>query len=290
MTFASYRHLLRLEPAPRHPEEAESPLVEPFGVLARHGETVAGMALAEAPLRADGVPQVLSLFVEGEWRRQGIGTRLLAWVEEEAARRGFASLGGVYTTNRPATAALERIFARLGWSPPTTRMLLVRFSPEKAKEAPWFRRISLRPRDVLFDWVRLTDAERAALREGQGRRPWIPEGLEPWRYDTLAHLDRGSSVGLRHDGDIVGWVLNHRLSDGTVRFTCSHVRADLARLGRILPLYDESIERLARAGVSTCHFTTPAAFGPMTAFVKDRCAAWTTFIGETRGVSKRLDR
>jgi hypothetical protein len=93
---------------------------------------------------------------------------------------------------------------------------------------------------------------------------------------------------MRHKGEIVGWVINHHLAQGTVRFTLSYMRPDLARRAAILPLYKASIEKVAEAGYTYCMFITPVEYKGMVDFIRNHCARWIGFVGETRGVSKRL--
>jgi predicted GNAT family acetyltransferase len=101
-------------------------------------------------------------------------------------------------------------------------------------------------------------------------------------------FDRASSVGMRIGGEVVGWVINHRIGSDTLRFTCSFMREDLARRAAILALYTESIERADRAGYRTCTFITPVKYTGMVDFVVKHCAQWISYVGETRGVAKRL--
>ena len=49
-------------------------------------------------------------------------------------------------------------------------------------------------------------------------------------------------------------MINHVVAPGTVRFTCSFLRKDLSRRGRIVPLYRESLRRLAEGGVERATF------------------------------------
>src|SRR5439155_5919834 len=81
---------------------------------------------------------------------------------------------------------------------------------------------------------------------------------------------------------------NHRISDSCVRFTCSFMRSDLSRRGRILPLYTESLQRLAAAGIAECTLVTPLEYAEMAEFLKRRCVDAVTFFGETRGSAKAL--
>ena len=83
-------------------------------------------------------------------------------------------------------------------------------------------------------------------------------------------------------------MLNHRVAQDAVRFTCSFMRKDLGRRGRIMPLYTASIERLRAAGIETCMFVTPVVHRTMVEFVRRRCAPWASFFGETKGTVRNL--
>lgn len=291
MTFPVYRHLLALRPAPRHPEQGDERLVQPVGCVARLEGAAIGLALAENPLQPDDsgatTPEVLSLFVRPEHRGQGVGTALLAMLEALLGERGASEVKAVYMGGRPANAALVRVLAKRRWSAPAVRTVTLRFTPEGARSTPWYGRGRLSPGEEIFPWTALAPEEREELRRSQSESPWIPVGLEPWRHDGHG-FDPVSSVGLRHDGRVVGWVINHRVSPSTVRFTCSFMRKDLGRRGRILPLYTAALARLEESGCSDCLFVTPVEFPNMVNFVRDRCAPWTGALTETYGVSRRL--
>ncbi len=296
MTFPVYRHLMSLEPAPRHPEQGDDRLIQPVGFAARSAGALIGLALAELPLgpvsapgesESEYIPEVLSLFVRPENRNQGIATALLERLESEVRDRGFPKVKAVYMGERPGSAALTRVLAKRGWSAPAVRTVTLRFTPQGARNTPWFGRVRLSHEYQIFPWAELTSREREQLQRSQADSPWIPPGLEPWMHDRHS-FDPISSLGLRHRGRVVGWVINHRVSPSTVRFTCSFMRKDLGRRGRILPLYTASLERLDEAGCKDCLFITPVEFPTMVSFVKDRCAPWEGFLTETYGVSKRL--
>ena len=91
----------------------------------------------------------------------------------------------------------------------------------------------------IFKWSELTGEELAWLKQSQADRRWIHPKLEPWNWDL--NFDPASSVGMRKDGEVVGWVINHRLSPGVVTFTTAFMRTDLARRGASFPLYVASL-------------------------------------------------
>jgi GNAT superfamily N-acetyltransferase len=289
MTFPAYRHMLRLEPTQRHPGELEQRDVVPLGVAALMETTLVGLALAEAPRSAGaGAPELLSLFVQPELRGRGIATDMLAQLESELLGRGFHTLDAVYMTGKPSLPALERVFAKRSWSPPKTRVVTLRFTPEEATHTPWWGRVRLGADYEIFPWTEMTPEGLEQIRQSDERSHWVAVGLEAWRHGRTA-FDPVSSLGLRHRGEVVGWVINHRVTEDLVRFTCSYMRPDLARRGRIMPLYTESIKRVAGTSCRWCSFTTPIEYPQMVEFVKTRCAPYASFFGETRGTSKRLD-
>ena len=247
-----------------------------------------GLVLADTPLDGGAHPEMLSLFVHSDWRGKGIGTRLVGALEDCLREAGHTIVDAVYMTGRPTAAAVERIFQKRGWGNPVTRAISVRFTPEEATRTPWFKRVSLPPGDYeIFPWTELTAEERDLIKRSHEQTPWIAKGLEPWKHDYYG-FDPISSLGLRYRGTVVGWVINHRISTGCVRFTCSFMRDDLSRRGRILPLYTESILRVSQAGIGECSLVTPLEYAHMAEFLKRRCASAVHFFAETRASAKLL--
>jgi GNAT superfamily N-acetyltransferase len=289
MTFPAFRHLLELTTAPLHPDEGDMRPVQPIVAGARHGDAIVGLALAEVPADAGHrAASLLSVFVDPGHRRQGIGTALLRRVEVEVARRGATRIAAVYMTGRPLAGAVEALLARSGWPQPSTRAMTMRATLDELARMPWYGRVRLpKPDFEIFPWTDLRADEKRHLATSQRDRPWITEGLEPWRHDH-AGFDETSSVGLRHRGTVVGWVINHRLGNGIVRFSGAFVREDHARRGRVFALYTDSIERLRGSGCRAITCITPTRYAAHAAFLRERCAPSAGFFAETKGSEKRL--
>ena len=287
MTFPRFRHLLLMFPAPRFPGDGDRRNVIATGMVARVGAQPVGLALAATPQDAPAEAELLSLFVDPEWRGRGVATALLAALESQLVARGTVRIEGTYMTGKPAIQALERVLEKRGWEKPSIRTVSVKFTPEEARKTPWYRRTLLPRGGEIFAWRDATPEELARLQQGHDASPWIAEGLEPWAH-AQAGFDPASSVGLRYKGEIVGWVINHRIWKETIRFTCSFMRPDLARRAAILPLYVAAIERAAEAGYQYCTFITPVRYKEMVDFVVNHCARWIGYVGETRGVGKDL--
>lgn len=285
MTFPAYRHLLALAPAPTLLQEATARRVEPLAIGGFSGGVPIALALAGLPLEGEDGPELLSLYVAPPWRGRGAGRGVLAALEAAVAGRGFASLGTVFTASAPGSPAFARLLAARGWTTPQLRTLLMRFTLEQAQQFPWFNRYPLRDGCEIFPWRELTGAERQQLIDSQRQRGWIAADLVPWRWDEHG-FEPLTSVGMRSPEGVVGWVINHAISDRTLRFTCSYIRKDYGRRGRILPLYSESINRMRGTQFALCSFVAPMHHATMAAFVRRWMAPWAGTLQETLGSTK----
>ena len=293
MTFPIYRPLLAQAPTVRHPEQGDAKPIQPVAFVARAKGVPVGLVIGELPRSVRGGAEMLSLFVALEHRNRGIGLALVTRLEEEVAAQGLDEISAVYTTGKPSIAAVERILWKRGWIAPEPRTLSVRFTPEGALGAAVFderRMPALTEGLEIVSWADLSAEEKVEIRASHERAPWITPALAPWRFES-GDLDLDSSVAARKDGAVVGWVLNHwvtRTSPSVVRFTCSFLRKDLSRRGRIVPLYRESLRRLAAAGVELCTFVTPMEYDGMVGFIQRWIVPVAVFLAETRGSRKRL--
>lgn len=287
MTFPAYRHLLSLGENVRHPHDGDTRRVQPLGTVAMLDHRPIGLALAERPVDTGEASAhesaLLSLYVEASMRGRGVGTALVAALEDVMTGPLPTRLEAVYMTGKADVSAIERVFAKRGWQPPAMRTYTLRFTTDDAERMPWFGRVPLRDRDFeMFAWSELGQDERDTLVASQHARPWIPDGLEFWRHDH-AGFDPVSSLGLRYRGAVVGWTINHRLAADTTRISGAFVRDDFSRRGRLMALWTESITRMKADGVHWISSITPVQLAPMVAFLARRCAPWATFVGETRG-------
>jgi GNAT superfamily N-acetyltransferase len=290
MTFPIYRPLLQLKPVARHPEQGDARRIQPVAIAAYHGGEPVGLLVGETPLDVRSVPEMLSLFVAPDHRGRGVATDLVAHFEALLTKAGSTEVGCVFTTGKPAIRALERVLWKRGWAAPKARSVSVRFAPQAALASDLFNERRMRVLGAhldLFPWVEMSSAERTHIAVSDRLQPWITPALAPWRFDR-AGVDPVSSIGARRDGKVVGWVLNHQVSPGIVRFTCSYMRKDISRRGRIIPLYFESLKRLAASDCRECTFITPVIYPNMLHFIERWLVPVSHFVGETRGSGKRL--
>lgn len=244
-----------------------------------------GLILAE--LSADrSSAEICSMFVVPEHRKLGLGKVLLASIEKALCERGCLQANLVYITN-DTTPALERLLWERYWSVPKLRMLVCRGSAETIRSAPWLSGYSLPPSFTIFPWKQLTLQERRAIQQLEGTSLWHSDVLCPFREEET--IDASSSLGLRYQNQVVGWLITNRVAADTIRFTSLFVRKDLQRLGRAIPMIAQAINlRLASKEITKGILAVQADNTLMVNFVYRRLAPYLDSIRQSYGSSKLL--
>lgn len=246
---------------------ATGPLRDPLtALLASHSGQAVGLVLAER--QPDGrTARLLSLAVLPAHRGRGVGTRLVAELERHLAQAGCELLGGLFQSNWSCRAAITRLLARRGWTRPEPRMFIARGRADAVATAPWWAAHRLAPGYSVFPWAELSAAERQDLH--QRRQPFYPDELSP--FQAASRPVAAPSLGLRHGGQVVGWLVTHQLAADTIQYTALFVAPEHRAGGQGLVLLGAAIARQAADGrVPYGAFLVHAANRGMMAFVRRR--------------------
>jgi GNAT superfamily N-acetyltransferase len=273
LTFPYYRPLLL--------DARHRPRVVALGLL--RGDEPVGLGLVE--IVPGDAACLRSVYVAPDLRRRGHAGELLERLEAATRERGEAELRGVYMTGEPNVPAIEGLLAKQGWDPPQLRMYLLRSNLESIDRARWMRRHRLGSEFEIFLWKDLTGAERDAL---LARQATHPVSREVFPFSFSPEIEPHTSLGVRRGGEVVGWVVNHRYDDRTVRFTASHMRDEYQKLGGLIAAYAESIDRCRPVGFTDAIWTVPVEFPRMVAFARRALFPYAISIRETRGSRKRF--
>ncbi|HAX79352.1 MAG TPA: GNAT family N-acetyltransferase [Cyanobacteria bacterium UBA11372] len=244
-----------------------------------------GLALAQI-LPDSNSALVFSIFVEPNYRCQGIGTELLNYLEKELISQGCTSAKLIYTSGQPTTVALERLLQKRNWTPPAPRMLVCQSTIDKIINAPWMKRTEIPDSYSIFPWKEITQYERLALDKEQEISAWIPTTLIPFKHEEK--LEPLNSLGLRYQGQVVGWMITHRIAPDTIRYTCGFLRPDLQKMARFIPLLVKAIQLQAKANIINCSCAVSVKRDSMANFVKKRMAPYLTALKESRESVKFL--
>ncbi|MEQ9485083.1 GNAT family N-acetyltransferase [Coleofasciculus sp. F4-SAH-05] len=277
LTFSAYQFILH--------QLGSDPSMVAFGACVQ--EEAVGLALAE--IKQNQSAEILSLFVEPTYRNKGIGKALLNRLEAELVERGCNQAELVYTPGKPTTPVLEKLLETNDWSVPYPRTLMCKAEAATVLQAPWMQKYSHLPSNYsICSWLDVTPEEKQLIRQQQAETGWIPTDLVPFQHEK--NLEPLNSLALRYQGQIVGWLINHRLAPNTIRYTCSFVRQELQKRGRIISLYAEAAQRQLEADIAYGIWVTPLFHEPMVAFIKNRLTPYLLYLRETRGTYKQLNQ
>ena len=214
---------------------------------------------------------IYSLYVDAPHRNLGIGKLLLQHIESNLRQRGILHLHLGYRSGSSTAIAVERMLARLDWPRAVPeRLLCVGDNQLLDKiDADWARAPPTPSADYeIVSWSEVTDRERHALVADQALNPWIPLGVDPFKYEATAEFN---SVAMRYAGEIVGWVLTERFDASTLMYSCGYMRPDLQRRGWLVALYIEAMRRHARrSDIPNWRGAVPYKYRPMAAFMRRR--------------------
>lgn len=256
-------------------------------VGALDGGTPVGLALAAANPEK-GLFELLSLYVTPMLRFQGVGRRLLAQAEQEGRHHGCT--GGWHFLTVPADdQGALRFLLKTGWTVAQVRQLVLKSPLRRRPEVPALARAPRRPGFRVIGWHEVTAGQRAAmLARHQREAPWYSPTLDPFLHEPGCLAE--TSVALVDARDsVVGWLIAHQVGDTTHRVTCANVSPELRRLGLLLTLVADSLDRQARDTTLTdVIWTVPMEMTAMTRFMRRRFAPWMDMFGYACTAHRRL--
>lgn len=186
---------------------------------------------------------MLSFFVEFDSRSQGIGTQLLHYLETALIKLGCPEMFVKYRVSAWTDLALEPILQKQNWQKPETEFVLVKTSAAKLQSAPWVYKYRLPEQFTVFPWTQLTESEKVRILQ----RKKYPEALSPFSDDP--RLEPLNSVGLRYQGEVMGWAIAHRVAPDTIRYSSMFVEEPFQKLGRGFALLTEAVRRQLDADI-----------------------------------------
>ena len=273
MTFPSFHHLLdRIET-----EEAI------FAYTASYSDQPAALIVGEISAQ-DKTAEILSIFVEPSHRCRGVGTELVRYLDDQLRARGCPSISLKYISGKPTNDAFERMLQKCLWSEPEVQEIVCKGHVNNGIQMPWVTRNNYFDDSYhMFPWRKITDEEISSI---QRQRDIIPGDLYPLQYNH--NMEEINSFGLRYQGEVVGWLISHRISPDTIRYTCSFIRQDLQKIGRNLGLMAEAIKRQHQAQVPYIIWTTPIHHQGMVEFTKKRISPYLIYLREIKKSHKFL--
>ena len=177
-----------------------------------------------------------NFFVHPKDRSQGIGTQLMRKFLDTLKDYGIRLFYFNYPSSTPY---LERILKNTGWEKP--ELLMRRYFLDQYSFHPdWFFSPYplLSDEFTVFPWSEVTEEELKLAKR------WEETNVQFSLYsinDTPHPVDSLTSLGLRKNGKLAGWLINHRLEPKLLRYSAFYLIPEIRGKGPSIYLLKESI-------------------------------------------------
>ena len=205
------------------------------------------VGLALACQRAADYAEIISLFVQEDFRGRGHAGKLLDYLEAMAQKQGVRVFNIGYSSGNPYAAQIEQVLVKSGFSPPMVTNTVYRYSSKGVAEAdyPWFIQYDLPAMpEGIIRWQDISSEEREKLRNAV----WFPEWLSPFSDEHL--VEKLNSLAFRVDGEIASWMVTHRLRSDVILYKSIYVREDLRSSGIAALMLIKAIQLQFEQGIT----------------------------------------
>lgn len=180
---------------------------------------------------------VKCLQVYPEAQNKGVGTALMNHLINHLRGLGIQFLHFQYKTNEKSTQFIEKLLIKTNWQP--SELLFRRYYLDhKTFHPEWY----FSPFPVLPNECSLLPFSEILPEELDQIKSWSEQNPEIYRpFDPKFPIDELTSLALRHEGKIAGWIVNHRLNPKLLRYSSFYVIPQIRGLGPAFSMLRESI-------------------------------------------------
>ena len=210
--------------------------------------------------------QLLSLMVQETSRHKGIGSALLKRFMTHASAKQISLVSTVYEETDANALYFQKMLAAQGWEPSVTQAIryffhLPSFNPY------WFQHPPQLPSSYkILPWTKLSQKELSDLKKQEERHvfsPLVSPFTDPGRIEPL------TSLALKHQDEIVGWIMTHHLSPHLLRYSAFYIQPQFRNLEGTVALLAEAIRR---------HKNSPILWGQLENNLSFSSLSWIKFL------------
>ncbi len=225
--------------------------------------------------------------MEPAHRQQGLGKRLLTRMEQVLSNHGCQQVDLTYRSDA-TTPALEHILGQYNWLPARPYSLICSTQAKNFEQAPWMYRHPLPASFTTFPWLELTAEQRQEIQAQRQESLKYPPELDPFKEEDK--IEPTTSLGLCYQGQVIGWMITHRIAPDTLRYSALFVKQDLPKIRCAVPLIAAAIKRqIENAEVTNLTFVVMAYNTPMIRFLQRHLAPYLLSIHHAWMTTKLLD-
>ena len=208
-----------------------------FGIEVLENKETIGLLLGSyIPILKEG--EIISIFIQPEYRNRGIGTKLLAKGQEFLLSQEYKTLTFCYQKEKEYSVFLEKILTKLNWSLPTPHTVDLYFIV-KEFHPKWYRQYKLPKYLEIVSWFAMTEEEKEFLMR-MDEYEVIPSIVSPL-HKNLESIEPINSLIMRYQGNLVGWIVSNRINYDTIQYSSLFFFPEWRNVGWFIFLLSKSI-------------------------------------------------
>lgn len=234
----------------------------------------AGLLVASKNLK-DRSSELLSLFVDPSWRKQGIGKSLWIEAKKQLEEQGIDSCRFQYAREERDSFPIDDVLKKFAW-PSLEINWIIAESHLRDSQAQTDRYVARAERFYRgfksFPWAELSTEEEDCLRSKLDEEGWYTHELSPFAFEDRIHLP--TSFGLRHKGEVVGWMISHLMSRDVLRYSSMFVRGELQSRGHAIYLFILALKKQLECDIPIASLQMRAENQRMIHFISRKIKAY----------------
>lgn len=188
-----------------------------------------------------------SLYVLEAYRNKHAANEMIALLEKELIVERCLVISYSYVTDTPTTSSLEHLLQELHWAKPKPFKIYCEFDAETFHPA-WYEHAGTLPDGFTeFLWEELTeeDKHKLSFQETQGV---FPVEVSPFN-STNSDFDSMTSLGMRYEGEVIGWMITHRTDSNTLAYTALFIQKEYQKQPVAIHMLANAIKRQVTGGI-----------------------------------------
>ena len=209
-----------------------------MAVLATLNKVPVGLVIGEKKSKEE--LEIKSMYVEEEHKTKNLLVRMLKVLEAEFSAKDGRYMQAIYANTPFFMEEWEKTFIQLGWTGRRLAVVECYYDDGYNFHPSWLEKEYTLPPDFeIFPWKDLTEAESEAIKKAYSQKA-IPDEVYPFAAGAV--YEPLNSLGLRHEGKVVGWLITRQLDPETICYYSIYTDYEFHNRGFIIMLLIKALK------------------------------------------------
>lgn len=185
-----------------------------LGVVARDDDKIIGAIIFEAVSQIRN-PEILSFFVEKEYRNKGVGSELFTMANKVITKANIREPLVFFRSNWKAAEKTAHLLKKHGWTTPVPVFQVYKSSIREFSKVKWPSDTTLPEPYQLVNYAEIKTQQKIVIQDALKEKK-IPHYLFPFHKEN--YIQQTVSSFLLYEGSISGWLIGYRNTAESVEY------------------------------------------------------------------------